>query len=94
VSYTQKTEYGRAYKYDTFEFNVPEFNELLKDGRVYMYEKHGGKRWIYMPHNGKFTLVVKNTMDYMDKLRRAQERKKRKQDIEGRLNENRETPKP
>jgi hypothetical protein len=82
MSYKQTTRYGRKYKYDTFDFKVPEFAELLKktpegyrSGYGYILENHGGKRWIYLPDDGKFTIVIKSDMDYMDKLKKANKNK-------------------
>jgi len=79
MSYKQETEYGRVWKYDTFTFNVPEFKELLKEGRGYLVTNWGGKQWLAMPEPkegmGSFTIVIKSQMTYMDKLKKANARK-------------------
>jgi hypothetical protein len=84
MSYKQETEYGRVWKYDTFTFNVPEFKELLKEGRGYLVTNWGGKQWLALPHEdgefnkegmGSFTIVIKSQMTYMDKLKKANARK-------------------
>jgi hypothetical protein len=84
----QTTKYGSVYKYTTFDFDVPEFKELLDDGTGYLVTHWGGKQWLYLPHEnqdralpgaGNFTIVIKTRMTYMDKLTKANKRKNQKE---------------